>query len=572
MKILLVAINAKYIHSNPAVYSLKASAGKYGDFVDLAEYTINQRTEEIRKSIYHMKPDVLAFSCYIWNIAVIREILEDIHKILPDIPIWLGGPEASYKAKEYLKMFQGITGVMVGEGEITFQKLVEAYVLASSQGELHDKITRIPGIVTRDFETGFPEVLPMNDIPFWYENQEEGAFENRIIYYESQRGCPFRCSYCLSSIDKKVRYRDLDKVYEELKWFLDRKVSQVKFIDRTFNCKEEHALSIWNFIHENDNGITNFHFEIAADLLTEAEIEVLKKMRPGLVQLEIGVQTTNTQTLKAINRVTDLEKLWKKVAALHENRNIHLHLDLIAGLPYEDIDSFIRSFNEVYSQKPDELQLGFLKVLGGSPISLQQEEFEIKHESNPPFEVFSTKWISYDDILRLKDVEEMLEVFFNSRQFENTIAYVEKQFESPFALYEALAKYYEKKGYFISAPSRNARYEIFYQFCLENSEKNLDLTKVKEKLLHDMYLRENLKSRPSFAPDVKEKSTEIWEFFRKEEENREYLPTYSAYNAKQLMHMCHMEYYAQRDAYILYDYSKRNPLNNNCVCRIIEKL
>lgn len=572
MKILLVAINAKYIHSNPAVYSLKASAGKYGDFVDLAEYTINQRTEEIRKSIYHMKPDVLAFSCYIWNIAVIREILEDIHKILPDIPIWLGGPEASYKAKEYLKMFSGVTGVMVGEGEITFQKLVEAYVLASSQGELHDKITKIPGIVTGDCETGFPEVLPMNDIPFWYENQEEGAFENRIIYYESQRGCPFRCSYCLSSIDKKVRYRGLDKVYEELKWFLDRKVSQVKFIDRTFNCKEEHALSIWNFIHENDNGITNFHFEIAADLLTEAEIEVLKKMRPGLVQLEIGVQTTNTQTLKAINRVTDLEKLWKKVAALHENRNIHLHLDLIAGLPYEDIDSFIRSFNEVYSQKPDELQLGFLKVLGGSPISLQQEEFEIKHESNPPFEVFSTKWISYDDILRLKDVEEMLEVFYNSRQFENTIAYAEKQFKSPFALYEALAKYYEKKGYFISAPSRNARYEIFYQFCLENSEKNLDLTKVKEKLLHDMYLRENLKSRPSFAPDVKEKSTEIWEFFRKEEENREYLPTYSAYNAKQLMHMCHMEYYAQKDAYILYDYSKRNPLNNNCVCRIIEKL
>ena len=464
MKILLIGINAKYIHSNPAIYSLRACAGEYKSTVEIAEYTINQRPEDIRRDIYLRKPDVIALSCYIWNWATVFALLPDLAKLMPGVPIWLGGPEVSYRAEEVLAEFPQVTGIMSGEGEYTFHKLAECYHnLTDNQNSqnveradingikgIDVELQAIPGIVTRDFNTGTPQVLELADIPFWYADGDilKEEFRNRIVYYETSRGCPFRCSYCLSSIDKTVRFRPMDMIQKELDFFLEHKVPQVKFIDRTFNCKHSHAMEIWQYIYEHDNGVTNFHFEIAADILNEDEWKLLSKLRPGQVQLEIGVQTTNAQTLEEIRRITNMDKLKENVARLRELHNIHLHLDLIVGLPFEDKASFINSFHEVYAMKPDDLQLGFLKVLSGSYIGEKTLDYGIVYESNPPYEVLSTNWISYEDVIGLKRVEEMLELYHNSGQFVNTIAFLEKRFETPFALYEALADFYEKRGFF----------------------------------------------------------------------------------------------------------------------------
>ncbi|MBQ4535997.1 MAG: B12-binding domain-containing radical SAM protein, partial [Lachnospiraceae bacterium] len=491
MKILLIGINAKYIHSNPAIYSLRACAGEYKSAVEIAEYTINQRPEDIRRDIYLSKPDVIAISCYIWNWAMVSALLPDLAKLMPGVPIWLGGPEVSYRAEEVLAEFSRVTGIMTGEGEYTFYKLAEFYcegysdkgtagdavcanAKAATVGNASMELQNIPGIVTRDFNTGAPQILDLADIPFWYADGDilKEEFRNRIVYYETSRGCPFRCSYCLSSIDKQVRFRPMDMVKRELDFFLENKVPQVKFIDRTFNCKHSHAIEIWQYIYEHDNGITNFHFEIAADIITAEELALLSKLRPGQVQLEIGVQTTNGQTLEEIRRVTDMDKLKANVAQLRELHNIHLHLDLIVGLPFEDKASFINSFNEVYAMKPDDLQLGFLKVLSGSYIGEKTEEYGIVYESNPPYEVLSTNWISYEDVIGLKRVEEMLELYHNSGQFVHTIAFLEKQFASPYALYEALAHFYERKGYFVQAPSRSYRYEVLLDFACETDGAN----------------------------------------------------------------------------------------------------
>ncbi|MBQ7765288.1 MAG: B12-binding domain-containing radical SAM protein [Lachnospiraceae bacterium] len=594
MKILLIGINAKYIHSNPAIYSLKACAGEYKNNIEIAEYTINQQAEDIRRDIYLRKPDVIALSCYIWNWAVISKLLPDLKKLLPEVPIWLGGPEVSYRAESVLDEFPQVTGIMVGEGEYTFYKVAEYYAALYSQnaeksdeqgiekschiGNRETDLAKIPGIVTRDFNTGAPQVLDLADIPFWYAegNILKEAFENRIIYYETSRGCPFRCSYCLSSIDKQVRFRPMDMVKKELDFFLEHKVPQVKFIDRTFNCKHSHAMAIWQYIYEHDNGVTNFHFEIAADILNEEELELLAKFRPGQVQLEIGVQTTNTTTLAEIKRTTDMDKLKDNVARLRSFHNIHLHLDLIVGLPYENKDSFIRSFNDVYTMEPDDLQLGFLKVLSGSYIGERMKEYGILCEQNPPYEVLSTNWISYEDVIGLKRVEEMLELYHNSGQFVHTIAFLEKQFEFPFALYEALAQFYERKGFFVQAPSRSYRYEVLLDFACE---VNADYKEVyRELLTYDLYLREKLKSRPVFLQDRKLQEDLVWNFYKKEEETPFLLKDYSEYTAKQMMHLTHLEYFrypvwdmdvwdgTESSEYIgavFFDYRKRNPITGN---------
>lgn len=606
MKLLLIGINAKYIHSNPAIYSLKACAGEYKNNIEIAEYTINQRVEEIRKDIYLRKPDVLAISCYIWNFAMIAKLLPDLVKLLPGVPIWLGGPEVSYRAEEILAEFPQVTGVMVGEGEYTFGKVVEYYCTAWS--DLHN----ISGLITRECNTGAPKVLELSDIPFWYADGDilREEFKNRIVYYETSRGCPFRCSYCLSSIDKSVRFRPMDMVKKELDFFLQNRIPQVKFIDRTFNCKHSHAMEIWQYIHDNDNGVTNFHFEIAADILNEDELALLAKLRPGQVQLEVGVQTTNAHTLEEIRRTTDMDKLRENVAKLRSFRNIHLHLDLIVGLPYEDMNSFIKSFNEVYSMQPDDLQLGFLKVLSGSYIGEKVKDYGILYESNPPYEVLSTNWISYEDVIRLKKVEEMLELYHNSNQFVHTIAFLEKQFASPFAMYDALADFYDRKGYFVQTPSRSYRYEVLLDFAKEADGAHADL--YTELLTYDLYLREKVKSRPSFATDRKHQEAYAWNFYEKEEKEPEYLPAYANYTAKQTMHLTHLEFFRypvwdeellmrfcknadvsadtktfgndtpgkdagisaagyveiQPDSYagaLLFDYKKRNPLTGNAV-------
>lgn len=540
MKILLAACNAKYIHSNLAVYQLKAYAEKFGSQILLKEYTINQQMDDILRDIYNSGAQVICFSCYIWNISFVKEIMGELPKILPGVILWAGGPEVSFRTAEFLEENPWITGVMAGEGERTFYELAEFYL--EQKGDL----SKIEGIVYRDGErivcNSPRQLTDLSEIPFASGDLEH--FSNRIIYYESSRGCPFSCSYCLSSVDKTLRFRSLELVKKELKFFLDKKVPQVKFVDRTFNCRHSHSLEIWKFLKENDNGITNFHFEISADILTEQELELMETMRPGLIQLEIGVQSTNPDTLKAIKRTMNLEKLKKNVRRIYEYGNIHQHLDLIAGLPYEDYESFRKSFNEVYQLKPHQLQLGFLKVLKGSHMMECVSEYGIKYRRMEPYEVLSTNWLSYGDILRLKTVESMVEVYYNSGQFQYTQKCLESYFSDAFGFYEAIGMFYLKKGYQELSHSRIRRYEILLEFVRECTEISEDI--VKDAMIYDLYLRENLKSRPSFALSQKPWEKEIWEYRR-----RNNIPK-----------TAHIEVFRNKKV-ILFDYSRRNPLINN---------
>ena len=541
MKILLAACNAKYIHSNLAVYDLQAYAAKYADHIILKEYTINQQKDDIMRDIYLEHPDVVCVSCYIWNISFVKELMADLTKILPDADFWAGGPEVSYDAEKFLTENPEFTGVMVGEGEETFLELSGHYIEQSPE-DLKD----ITGVCYRDGEkivhNGWRQIMDLSSIPFIYKDLAD--FKNRIIYYESSRGCPFSCSYCLSSIDKKLRFRDTEMVKKELQLFIDNKVPQVKFVDRTFNCKHDHAMAIWKYINEHDNGVTNFHFEISADLLREEELQEMSTMRPGLIQLEIGVQSTNPDTIKAIHRTMDFEKLKGIVNRIHSFGNIHQHLDLIAGLPYEDYDSFRKSFNDVYALKPQQLQLGFLKVLKGSYMMEMCQEYEIVYKTREPYEVLSTKWLDYDHVLKLKNVENMVEVYYNSGQFQNTLEYLEGFFPDAFSIYEELGRFYMEKGYGDVSHTRMRRYEILLEF-LENVPE-ISLDKVKDQMVYDLYLRENLKSRPGFAKDQKPFERQIWDFRKREK---------VAKNA-------HVEVFADGKV-LLFDYANRDPLTNN---------
>ena len=605
MKFLLCAVNAKYIHSNPAVYSLKAYAGsELGEHVEIAEYTINQYMQEILADIYTRKPDAVGISCYIWNWNLIRELLCELPKVLPGVDIWLGGPEVSYNAHEVMEQFPFLAGVMVGEGEETFRELLKEYV-GAGRLDLH----RIAGLCLADGYTAVRPLTDMSQLPFLYEDLER--FSNRIIYYESSRGCPYRCSYCLSSIDKKVRFRDLDVVKKELQLFLDREVTQVKFVDRTFNCSHDHAMAIWTYLKEHDNGVTNFHFEISADILREDEIALLQTMRPGLIQLEIGVQSVNSDTLAAINRVMDVDRLEKIVAAVHTGQNIHQHLDLIAGLPFEDYESFGKSFDRVYAMKPQQLQLGFLKVLKGSEMHERAAQFGICYTDRPPYEVLHTKWLSYEDVLKLKKIEEMVELYYNSCQFTHTLPFLEKAFVSPFAMFEQLASFYEEKGYFTNSPARAYRYQVLLDFARSRDGEYEEI--YKQLLIFDLYLRENMKSRPEVAEDLAIHKEFIRDFYKKEEQQRRYLPEYQAYDFRQMAKMTHLEPFhypvwnveqmlrLRRDAdpetdtalagaatpernaaltgsrdkkaapvfWVLFDYKRRNPLTYEAIIQVI---
>ena len=582
MKFLLAAINAKYIHSNPAIYSLKAYAGQqYAPFVELGEYTINQNISEILADIYKRKPDVIGFSCYIWNFTLVQELLREVHKILPEAELWLGGPEVSFQCQALFAQFPFVKGIMVGEGEETFLSLLKYYL-----GEGARSLEEIPGLALPEGNTRNRELVDISKVPFLYTaGDTEGLkdFENRIIYYESSRGCPFRCSYCLSSIDKKVRLRDLELVKKELQFFLDRKVPQVKFIDRTFNCNHVHAKEIWRYILEHDNGETNFHFEVAADLLDEEELELLSRMRPGLVQLEIGVQTTNPVTLKEIRRVTDMDKLKNVVARIHAGQNIHMHLDLIAGLPYENYKSFAKSFGDVYAMKPEQLQLGFLKVLKGSYMYEMAESYGLQYLSQPPYEVLFTDWLSFEDVLRLKQIEEMVELYYNSNQFTHTLPLLEQLYENPFYLYDALAVYYQAQGYFVKAPARSYRYQVLLNFAKSIDPKREAL--YRESLTYDIYLRENAKSRPDFAVDIAPFKAAFHEFFAKEEQVRRLLPHYAAYDTKQISKMTHLEWFRypvwdveqakdgrmlDKEIKVLFDYQVRSPLTKEAAVHVLK--
>lgn len=541
MKILLVACNAKYIHSNLAVYDLQAYASDYADHIVLKEYTINQQKDDIMRDIYLEHPDVVCVSCYIWNLSFVKELMADLIKILPGVDFWAGGPEVSYDAEKFLTENSEFKGVMVGEGEETFKELAGYYVEKNPQD-----LKNMTGICYRDgdqiIHNGWRQIMDLSSIPFIYKDLSE--FKNRIIYYESSRGCPFSCSYCLSSIDKKLRFRDTETVKKELQFFIDNKVPQVKFVDRTFNCKHDHAMAIWKYINEHDNGVTNFHFEISADLLREEELQEMSTMRPGLIQLEIGVQSTNPDTIKAIHRTMDFEKLKGIVDRIHSFGNIHQHLDLIAGLPYEDYDSFRHSFNDVYALKPQQLQLGFLKVLKGSHMMEMCKEYGIVYKTQEPYEVLSTKWLDYDHVLKLKTVENMVEVYYNSGQFQNTLEYLEKFFPDAFSIYERLGSFYMEKGYGDVSHTRMRRYEILLEFLEDVPEISMD--QVKDQMVYDLYLRENLKSRPGFARDQKPFERQVWDFRKREK---------VAKNA-------HVEVFADGTV-LLFNYADRDPLTNN---------
>lgn len=582
-RVLLIGVNAKFIHSNPAIYSLSAYAREhiYENLTDgaleLVEYTINQNMENILADIYRRKPDIAAFSCYIWNWNMIQDILTELPKVLPNIKIWLGGPEVSFHGEKLLEHFPAVAGIMLGEGENTFTELLKFYQFEQEKGK---RLEEIGGLLLRSGMTGAQKPVCMEELPFFYEKEGLERFENRILYYESQRGCPFRCAYCLSSIDKTVRFRSLDTIKRHMQFFLDRKVPQVKFIDRTFNCNAKHAYEVWKYLKEHDNGITNFHFEIAADLLTKEELEVMSDMRPGLIQLEIGVQSTNEKTLKAIHRDTDLRHLREMVTKVREFKNIHQHLDLIAGLPYEDYESFMKSFNEVYAMKPQQLQLGFLKVLKGSPIEEKTSEYGIIYNAKSPYEVLYSKWLSFDDVLKLKRIEEMVELYYNSNQFVNTIRILETEFSSAFAIYEALAVFYGEKGYVTNTPARVYRYQVLLDFAMSIHPEKQEL--YTQLLTYDMYLRENLKSRPNFANS--EDREEIRTFYKEEAKCPRYLKDYQGYQAAQLIKMTHMEAFIypvwkdsakecmkklEKPSYVLFDYKVRNPLTGDARTMVI---
>ena len=652
-KFLLVAINAKYIHSNPAVYSLRACAGeKLRRHVELAEYTINQPMAEILADIYARRPDAMGFSCYIWNWRLVRELLGELPKLLPDAAVWLGGPEVSYDADVILREYPQVAGIMVGEGEATFRELLDYYVkgaraagregeelVAGSGGEGEEPVVGagsegeesvaeagrvdmesrvgagegsavpecpcaaeagrgrrkagpavgladIPGLC---LPTGYTPCRPLTDlsaIPFLYDDL--APFENRILYYETSRGCPFRCSYCLSSIDKAVRIRDMGLVEEELQFFLDHRVRQVKFIDRTFNCSHAHAMAVWTYLLEHDNGVTNFHFEISADILWEEEIELLSRFRPGLAQMEIGVQTVNPRTLEAIRRTMDIERLESAVTAIRRGGNVHLHLDLIAGLPYEGYESFGKSFDWVYRLRPHQLQLGFLKVLKGSEMWERAQEYGIRYLEQPPYEVLCTDWLSYGEVLRLKGVEEMVELYYNSGQFVHTLNFLENAFPGPFAMYEALADFYREEGHLAMSPARASRYQVLLDFAGRRDSRRREV--YRELLTYDLYLRENAKSRPGFAPDISAWKEAARSFYREEEQRRRYLPDYEGFDSRQLGRMTHLEPFAypvwdidrmaagygafgagesMGHTFVLFDYRSRSPLNHEALARPI---
>lgn len=563
MKILLTAVNAKYIHSNLAVYSLRAYAKEYASDIEIAEYTINQTKEEILKNIYMQQPDVLCFSCYIWNISIIEQIAAEFHKLCPKVPIWMGGPEVSYETEAFLNAHPYVTGVIVGEGEKSFAGLCRAYEQgnADEEGLAGQRgLVFCSGKDGRLHRTLPQEALDMSQIPFVYSDMSD--FEHKIIYYESSRGCPFCCSYCLSSVDKKLRFRSMDLVRKELAFFIEKEVPQVKFVDRTFNCDSRRAMEIWRFLKEHDKGKTNFHFEIAADLITEEELALLATLRPGLIQLEIGVQTTNPATIEEIHRHMDLAKVKQVVRQIKKGRNIHQHLDLIAGLPLEDYPAFRQSFDEIYELKPDQLQLGFLKVLKGSYMYEHREEYQVIATAYPPYEVLATKWLCYDEVLSIKLVEQMLEIYYNSGQYMRSILLLEESFESAFDMFLALGEYYEKKGYASMNHTRNRRMEILLEFVAEQSGSTAEYSeRMREAAVYDIYARENAKSRPAFADDMQEWKQVMREYCKKGKLSHLERFYYELSGERQ-----------EEPYYILFDYEQRDLIDHQAkTVRIKEK-
>lgn len=472
MKVLLTAINSKFVHSNLAVRYLKAFTEDMDYECKIREFSINDRDEKILEEIIKEKADVIAFSTYIWNIEVVKRLSNLIKLVDENIKIVYGGPEVSYDSLNILKELPG-DYVIQGEGEKTYREFIE-YLLGSRD------VRDIRGLYFKEngevISNGNRPLMNMEEIVFPYKEDEN--LDNKIVYYEASRGCPFNCKYCLSSTTHGVRFLNVERVKKELQYFIDKKVRLVKFVDRTFNCNFKFSMAIWEFLINAETN-TQFHFEISADILKPQELELLRKAPKDRFQFEVGVQTTNDDVLNRINRFVNFSDIKEKVVELLEIKNIKQHLDLIAGLPGEDITSFKKSFNDVYSIGPEEIQLGFLKLLRGSSMREEAEEYGMKYSPYPPYEILQTKDVSYDELLVLKKVESMVDKYYNSQKFNNIIKFLINSFDTPYDFYLELGNYFDKKGYFDRNIGNSEYYKVFLDF-------NMDITKLDSEVLRDI--------------------------------------------------------------------------------------
>lgn len=541
MKIILTALNAKYIHSSLALHSIKMYCNDYKDYIDIIEFTINNDENFIISQIYKMKPTVLCFSCYIWNIEQILNLTKIFKQLLPNTLLILGGPEVSYEIESIMKSNQEIDIIVYGEGEATFLELIK---YLNNQIQSLDSIKGLAyrqndKIIINESRKG----LELDQIPFVYNENNIDYFKNKIIYYETSRGCPYQCQYCLSSIEKGVRFLSIQRVYNDLDFFLKHKVKQVKLVDRTFNCNKDHAMNIWKYLKDNDNQITNFHFEIIADLIDNEILELLKGVRAGLFQFEIGVQSTNSQTMKDIKRTVDFNVLANVVKKIKSFKNIHQHLDLIAGLPEENYNSFAKSFDDVYNLEPEQLQLGFLKLLKGSGLKKDAQKYGLVYKSKAPYEILFTKSLSYDDIIKLKMVEEMVELYYNSSKCIYTLKYIVPFFDSPFKFYETLANYWTDNNHHLVQHNKIELYTILFSFCKKYFDDKIDA--IKDLLKFDMFLNDNIKSLPLWLGYSKLQSQidKIKSFYNDKNNIQKYLPEFINYEAKQINRMTHIEFF-----------------------------
>jgi len=466
INITLIALNSKFIHSNLAVRYIRSYLNKKDITANILEFSINDSFDKIIKHIYLTNSKVLAFSCYIWNWELIMKLGPSLKKIMPDSIIVLGGPEVSYDVESTMKSNPWIDYIIFGEGEETFYQF--AYHLLKDED-----YTNIDGLAYRSNGTIYVNnarspIANLDEIPFPYDNFND--LENRIIYYETSRGCPFKCQYCLSSIEPGVRYFSMDRVYRDIAAFISNNVKQVKLVDRTFNCNKKRCIEIMEYILSR-NGTTNFHFEISAKLIDSDFLNTVKKAPKGVFQFEIGIQSTNENTLEEIERNESFKDIRDNISKIIELGNCHIHLDLIAGLPYEDIRSLEKSFNDVYSLKPHMLQLGFLKLLRGSKLRMDADKHGILYNQHPPYEVLSTKWLSYYDILDLKVIEELVEIFNNSGRFTKSLEYLMKEhYRSPFVFFKELGRFYLDNAALDMPLKISEHYELLYQFVSQKTK------------------------------------------------------------------------------------------------------
>ncbi|TDX59304.1 B12-binding domain-containing radical SAM protein [Orenia marismortui] len=554
MDILLTTLNSKYIHSSLALRYIRGYCEDQFN-INLLEYTINQHGDDIVAEIYRQQADIIGFSCYIWNIEKTLEVIKLLKKVQPEVKVILGGPEVSYDPVQVMKENKEIDYIVYGEGEITFKELLIELEDKEDFEGIEGLVYRKEGSIIKNKSRAVIEDLDI--IPSPYSDLE--GLDNKIIYFESNRGCPYNCQYCLSSTLSAVRYFSLDRVKEDLLKLIKAKVRQVKFVDRTFNCNQNRALEIFKFLLENkaEDHEMNFHFEITADLLTDEVIEFLADVPKGYFQFEIGVQSTNKDTLEVIDRRVSFERLSKVVKSLSQPENIHLHLDLIAGLPKEDYQSFKQSFNDVYNLNPGRLQLGFLKLLKGSGLRNKAVEYEFVWMDNPPYEVLASKELSYKEILKLKMIEEVLESYGNSHNFENSLEFIISNFyDTPFDFYEDLASFWEEKGYYRYAHKFQNLYKYLQEFYREYCKDSLDI--FGEILKFDFLLNKRKIDLPKFLSkyEIDDYKSKFKSFINNDNNIRKYLPNLSKYSSRRIQRKVQVEGFAYDIVEVIKDMDK----------------